>query len=169
MNVLLWKKIKVWPDKNVSSYVSGMGSSQQPVYHILSGILRRTEKWGRKIPHPIANFIQCIWQFILLGLRRITWVRCSFHKGKPQVAIIMLFHKGIWITTAEINSVPSTSWEGHKNHSKKSSVFWRNWGHQDFVFLEFSHRHWEFSYDSILGLWSKDRLNHSENKIILYL
>lgn len=38
------KNINVWPDKNVSCYVSDMGSSQQPAYHILSGMKLEEQK-----------------------------------------------------------------------------------------------------------------------------
>ena len=41
-----------------------------------------------------------------------------------------------------------------KTHSKNNSLFQRNWGHKTHVFLEFSHKHSEFSIDSILGLCS---------------
>lgn len=39
-----------------------------------------------------------------------------------------------------------------KTRSKNNSVFWRSLDHKTLVFLAFSHKHSEFSHNSILGL-----------------
>lgn len=62
-----------------------------------------TETDYRKV--AVANFIQSTKQFILWGIRKMTWVRCSIPRRIRQEHA---FHRGIWRTTAEVNSLLHT-------------------------------------------------------------
>jgi hypothetical protein len=74
------------------------------------------------------------------------------HKNKPHEAK-PCFSIGIWITTAGVHSLLSTT---HGNYLKNSSVVCSNWGHKSLVMFswDFSPRHLEFWHNSILRLCS---------------
>jgi hypothetical protein len=90
------------------------------------------------------------------------------HETKPWVCFFFFFfffcfvfcfffHRGLWVTTAEVNSHLSTTPErSTKTHSKNKSVFWRNSSTKSPVFLEFSHKHSVISLNSILWLCSSN-------------
>lgn len=62
-------------------------------------------------------------------------------EGQATCDKTMVFHRSTWITATEVNSLLSaTPGRSLHTHSKKKSVFWRNWGHKalliSYSFLE---------------------------------
>jgi hypothetical protein len=83
----------------------------------------RAWKWVRLKSHILTNFVQSIRQFILWQLRRIILVRWSVTKTSHRWQKRFFPHRGMTITTPEINScLSATPGRSIYTHSKNNSV-----------------------------------------------
>lgn len=104
----------------------------------------RALTWDRLRTHVIANFICSVRQFILWGLGRLTWIKNIQSQGHVIHGKSMFFHRGIWITTAEVSS-SSVNLSGAQKHNPRTIPYSVKTVITRFMFTWSSHKHTDLS------------------------
>lgn len=81
---------------------------------------------------------------------KLSWFQAIYsHKDKPHMGENLSTEANKQIAKPVIiwSKLTPThyTWQEHESMSQEQSVFWRNWGHKIFIFLECSHNISEFS------------------------